>query len=114
MRGGVLIERCQPLDPTDEWPDPEVVRCQGCCRLLRRRPRLTPEQRAQAPALQWAADQLEEDPAAGVLRRCRKSRDADDTLAYALLRVADRLRARAHTTHKRTPIVEREKERRSA
>jgi hypothetical protein len=87
--------------------DPEVVHCRGCGRLLRRRARLSPEQRAQALALRWAAARLEEDPAVGVLRRRQKDRGgADDTFAYAVLRIAERLWEWARTIHKRSPLVE--------
>jgi hypothetical protein len=87
--------------------DPEIVHCRGCGRLLRRRARLSPEQRAQALALRWAAARLEADPAVDVLRRRRKNRgDADETFAYAVLRIAETLREWARTVHKRPPLAE--------
>lgn len=84
-----------------------MVRCEGCGKLLRRRPALTPELRAQALALRWAAAQLESDPAVEVVRRRRKSRgDPDELYSMGKLAAANKLREWARTIHKRPAINE--------
>ncbi len=85
----------------------EVVRCSGCGRLLRRRPALTVEQRAQALVLRWAAAQLEQNPNVRRMQRRRKLRgDPDEHWAMGMARAAEELRQWARTIHKRPPIAE--------
>jgi uncharacterized C2H2 Zn-finger protein len=85
----------------------EVVRCERCGKLLRRRPALTAEQRAQALALRWAAHQLEDDPNVRMIARRRKSRgEPEELYVRGKLAAVDKLREWARTIHKRPPIGE--------
>lgn len=78
----------------------EIVHCQSCGRLLRRRPPLSAEQRAQAMALRWAAGELEAHEAVAVLQRRRKLRgDSDEAYARGMLAAAEQLRQWARIVH---------------
>jgi hypothetical protein len=80
----------------------EVVRCSGCGKLLRRRPRLTEAERAQALAWRWAAAQFAADPSIEEAERRRKLRgDYGEGYAAAMLRAAEMLLDWARTVHKR-------------
>jgi hypothetical protein len=88
----------------------EVVYCQYCGKLLRRRPTLTAEQRAQALALRWAAAQLERDRDVVMTSRRRKARgDPAELHAMGKLAAADQLYEWARTIHKRPPLTEVER-----
>jgi hypothetical protein len=85
----------------------EVVHCRGCGKLLRRRPRLTERQHAEALALRWAAEQLESDSTVVMVQRRRKFRGTpDEDVARAMIAAADRLRGWARTVHKRPALRE--------
>jgi hypothetical protein len=85
----------------------EVVRCQGCGKLLRRRPRLSESQRAQALEWRWAAAQFARHPHIGVYEHRRKLRgDSTEGYAMAMLRAAEMLLEWARTVHKRPAIRE--------
>jgi hypothetical protein len=85
----------------------EVVRCKGCGKLLRRRPRLSEPERAQALAWRWAAAQFARHPNIGVYERRRKLRgDSTEGYAMAMLRAAEMLLEWARTVHRRPPLRE--------
>jgi hypothetical protein len=85
----------------------EEVRCGGCGKLLRRRPRLTDTQRAQALAWRWAAAQFAQDSSIRAYEGRRKLRgDSTEGYGMAMLRAAELLLGWARTVHKRTPIRE--------
>jgi hypothetical protein len=85
----------------------EVVQCQGCGKLLRRRPQLSDAQRAQALAWRWAAARFAKDEHIAMSERRRKLRD-DTTEGYAMamLHAAEMLLKWARTVHKLPPIRE--------
>jgi len=103
---------CRRLTEAPLTDDPvEVVRCQGCGKLLRRRPRLSETERAQALAWRWAAAQFARHPAVGSYERRRKLRgDSTEGYAMAMLRAAEMLLEWARTVHKRPPIRESDRE----
>jgi hypothetical protein len=85
----------------------EEVRCDGCGKLLRRRPRLSEVERAQALAWRWAAAELAKDPSIRLYERRRKLRgDSTEGYGMAMLRAAEMLLGWARTVHKRSPIRE--------
>jgi hypothetical protein len=85
----------------------EVVRCQHCGKLLRRRRALTREQRAQALALRWAAAEFEKDREVVMTSRRRKLRgDPAELHAMGKLAAAEQLYEWARTIHKRPPLTE--------
>jgi hypothetical protein len=85
----------------------EEVRCHGCGKLLRRRPRLSEAERAQALAWRWAAAHFARDPSIDRAERRRKLRgDSDEGYAMAMRRAAEMLLAWARTVHKRPPVRE--------
>jgi hypothetical protein len=84
----------------------EVVRCQHCGKLLRRRRALTREQRAQALALRWAAAEIERDREVMTSRRRKPRGDPAELHAMGKLAAAEQLYEWARTIHKRPPISE--------
>ena len=85
----------------------EVVKCEGCGKLLRRRPRLTEAERAQALACRWAAEQFEGHPSIRTIEHRRKLRgDSEEGYAMAMRRAAETLREWARTVHKRPRLRE--------
>ena len=85
----------------------ETVRCEQCGRLLRHRPALTPEQRAEAKILRVAARELENEWGNGLHARRRIGWPWQDSYSYGILLAAKLLRQWARTVHKRPPQPER-------
>jgi hypothetical protein len=68
----------------------EEVRCEGCGKVLRRRPALADEQRAQAQTLRWAAHQVE--TSLTTIHRRKPRGDSLDLVEEGMARVVDQLR----------------------
>jgi hypothetical protein len=82
----------------------ETVLCRNCGKLLRRRPALSAEQRAQAHVLRWAATQIE---ASMTTRHRRKPRgDTDEIFENGMARVVEQLLSWSRLVHKLPPIQE--------
>lgn len=76
----------------------EEVRCEICGNLLRRRPALDLEQRAQALTLRWAVQQIE---ATMTTRHRRKPRGgSDEVFEQGIVRVLDQLLNWSRLIHK--------------
>lgn len=72
--------------------------CEGCGKLLRHRPALSPEKRAQALILRWAVQQIE---ATMTTRHRRKPRGgADEVFEQGMARVLDQLLGWSRLIHK--------------
>jgi hypothetical protein len=76
----------------------ERVTCVSCGKVLRLRPALSAEQRAQARALRWAAAQIESSLTTTHRRKPRGG--PDEAVDAALVRVADQLLAWSRLIHK--------------
>jgi len=82
----------------------ETVFCSTCGKLLRRRPALSSEQRAQAQVLRWAATQIE---ASMTTRHRRKSRGGtDEIFENGMARVVEQLLSWSRLVHKLPRIHE--------
>jgi hypothetical protein len=82
----------------------EVVSCDTCGKLLRRRPALDPQQRAQAQILRWAVQQIE---ATMSTRHRRKPRGgSDEVFEQGMARVLDQLLDWSRVIHKIAPLRE--------
>jgi hypothetical protein len=82
----------------------EQVSCEACGKLLRRRPALDPEQRAQALILRWAVQQME---ATMTTRHRRKPRGgADEIFEQGMARVLNQLLSWSRSIHKVPPLRE--------
>jgi Zn ribbon nucleic-acid-binding protein len=76
----------------------ERVECMNCGKLLRNRPALSAEERAQARALRWAAAQIE---SSFTTRHRRKPRGGSDEMyEQGLAKAVDQLLAWARVIHK--------------
>ncbi len=76
----------------------EEVVCESCGKLLRRRPALDPQQRAQAQILRWAVQQIE---ATMATRHRRKPRGgSDEIFEQGMARVLDQLVGWSRLIHK--------------
>lgn len=76
----------------------EEVHCEGCGKVLRRRPALTGEQRAQAQILRWAAHEVE--TSMTTIRRRKPRGDSLDLVEEGMARVVDQLRGWSRLIHK--------------
>ena len=82
----------------------EEVRCEACGKVLRRRPALTAEQRAQADILRWAAGQVE--ATMTTIHRRKPRGDSLELVEEGMARVVDQLRGWSRLIHKVPNLIE--------